>query len=101
MTTLRQTMFPYALERNSDGTWTLLNRKYKPLGVVSEEFAEYDDPRHKIAAKLTKAHLKKLDHKGLGEGNRIFLYDDGSSPYHGGKKLEDYLAKLAILIKLA
>lgn len=100
MVNARKGMFPYCLHKNEDGTWTFLNRKYKPLGVVSEEWAEYDDPRHKLSVRLTPAKLKKLDWKGTGEGNPIFLYDDASNPQRGGKALQDYLEKLAILITL-
>jgi len=100
MPNVRQAMFPYALNRNPDKTWTLVNRKYKPVGVITTDWAEYDDPRHKVTAKLTQAKLKKLDIDGIGEGDMIYLYNDATNLEQGGSNLKSYLDKLAILITL-
>lgn len=51
MTEVRGLMFPYGMAKNKDGTWTLFNRKYKPTGVISQEWEEWDTPRHKMKLK--------------------------------------------------
>ena len=30
----RRSLMPYCLHQNNDGTWLMLNRDYKPLGVL-------------------------------------------------------------------
>lgn len=101
MPNMRQAMFPYGMAKNPDGTWTLFNRKYKPVGVTSSEWAEWDDPRHKISVKgLGPSKLAKLDCHGVGSGDRIYFYNDGSNPELSAANMTAYLAKLKILIGL-
>lgn len=98
---VRQAMFPYGMARNGDGSWTFFNRDYKPLGVVSEEWIEWDDPNHKMRLKgLTPALLAKLDHKGVGTEDRIHFYNDGCNPENSAADLNAYLQKLGMLIGL-
>lgn len=101
MPNIRQAMFPSGMEKNPDGTWTLFNRKYKPVGVVTREWAEWDDPRHKIALKgLGPATLAKLDWRGEGSGDRIYFYNDASNPELSAANLTAYFDRLKVLIKL-
>lgn len=89
------------MERNADGSWTFFNRKYKPVGVAEDGWAEWDDPRHKVFLKgLTSAKLAKLDIEGTGEGKRIYFYSDATQPDQSPKALNEYLEKLRILLKL-
>lgn len=100
MPNIRQAIFPYGLQKNDDGSWTFFNRKYKPVGVVTQDWAEYDDPRHKLPVQLTKAQLQKLDVEGKGDGDTIYLYDDATNPERGGSALRAYLDRLAILLTI-
>jgi hypothetical protein len=98
---MRRFMFPYGMSRNSDGSWTLFNRQYKPVGVVDSEWADWDDPRHKMKVKgLGPATLAKLDYKGEGAGDRIYFYNDGCIPTRSSKDMKSYLTRLEILMKL-
>ena len=97
---VRQSMFPYGMEKNSDGSWTLFNRRYKPVGVVSNEWTDWDDPRHKLRLKgVDRATLRKLAHDG-DIGDRVYFYDDGSNPENSTHDLAVYMRKLRILIGL-
>jgi hypothetical protein len=99
--TVRQAMFPYGMAKNEDGTWTFFNRSYKTVGTTTDDWSDWNDPKHKIAIKgLTAAKLKKLDVDDLGTGNRIYFYNDGCVPTHSAASLKAYLDKLAILIGL-
>lgn len=96
-------MFPYGMNRNPDGSWTFFNREYKPVGTVADDWAEWDDPRHKIFLdKLTPAKMAKLDHKGIGLNgtDRIYFYEDSSYPERSSAAMAAYLEKLKILMGL-
>jgi len=49
---------------------------------------------------LGPSTLAKLDHDGLGNGDRIYFYDDGSNPEISTKNMDAYLKKLRVLIGL-
>jgi hypothetical protein len=98
---VRQSMFPYGMAKNPDGSWTFFNRHYKTLGTITRDWSEWDDPKHKLQIKgLGPATLKKLDIDGKGEGDRIYFYDDGSNPENGKAQMDAYLQRLRILIGL-
>ncbi len=101
MDEVRRLMFPYGMAKNPDGTWTLFNRRYKPLGVISQEWEEWDAPRHKMKLKgLRSPTLAKLDIRSDGTGDRIYFYNDGCVPTDSSKHMDSYLAKLRILMGL-
>ncbi|MCA1748725.1 MAG: hypothetical protein LC634_04060 [Sphingomonadales bacterium] len=101
MAEVRRSMFPYGMAKNPDGSWTLFNRQYKPLGVISKEWEDWDDPKHKMLLKgLGPATLAKLDWRGDGADERIYFYNDGCIPTDSSKDMKSYLAKLEILMKL-
>ena len=96
-----QILFPYGMAKNTDGSWTFFNRKYKPVGVMSADWVEWDDPRHKMRLKgLGPATLAKLDYRGEGTGDRIYFYNDGCIPDRSPENLKAYLAKLKIVLGL-
>lgn len=100
MKTLRRVMFPYGMERNKDGSWTLFNREYSPVGVVQGGYYDWNDERHKVRIKgLGKADLKKLDCSGGAHGDRIYFYNDASSPEQSAEAMASYLEKMAILLR--
>lgn len=101
MTSLGRLMFPYGMQKNSDGSWTLFNRNYKPVGVVTADFAQLDSPNHKVQIHgLGPSTLKKLDHTGAGEADRIYFYNDGSAPSLSSACMSAYLKKLQLLMNL-
>lgn len=101
MMNVRRAIFPYGMARNSDGSWTFFNRNYKPVGVVTEDGAEWDEPRHKISLRgLGPKTLAKLDCNGTGEGERIYFYSDEKNPEMSPGNFSNYVDKLKILIGL-
>ena len=97
MKEVRHSQFPYGMQKNSDGTWTLFNRDYKPVGVIGEAWEEWDTARHKLK-RLTAPARAKLDIEGKGTGDRIYFYADGSVPTRSKANMANYLAKLAMLM---
>lgn len=98
-----ETLLPYGMQRMPDGAWLFFNRQYKPAGVVDQGAWEaWDDPRHKLVLKgLGPATLAKLDCSGRGgAGDRIYFYDDASSPALSEANMKAYLAKLRIVMGL-
>jgi hypothetical protein len=101
MPDFRQAMLPYGMARNPDGSWTFFNRKYKPVGIITDEWSEWDVPQHRMKLKgLGPATLRKLDIHAKGTGDRVYFYDDGSVPTRSAHDMERYLAKLKILMGL-
>lgn len=100
-TDFRAVYFPYCIEKQSDGTWVVLNRQYKPVGINTSDFINYED--YPVSAKLKgigPAVAKKLSYNGEVNGSRIYLYNDGCVPTQGKANMVSYLKKLEILAKL-
>ena len=89
------------MEKNPDGSWTFFNRDYKPLGVISNKWEEWDDHRHKIKLRgLGGATLTKLSCNNTIAGNRIYFYNDATNPEISTSNMKAYLEKLTILMRL-
>lgn len=100
-TDVRATCFPYCLQKQQDGRYVLLNRRYKPLGFYTAEFVNYDD--FPVALKiegLSKQVIAKLDWRGEEKDGRIYLYNDSCNPITSSENMTAYLERLAILSKL-
>ena len=90
---------PYCIERTNTG-WVALNREYKPVGITLHLWCDYNDPGVTIRTKgLQPATLKKLDVHGKGEGDVIYLYDDGCPPWADRASRDRYLERFAILME--
>src|SRR3989338_2611569 len=77
-TDFRAVCFPYCIQKQSDGSWVVLNRQYKPVGFNTSEYIEYE--KFPVSAKLQgigSAISKKLSYSGDASGDRIYLYNDG------------------------
>ena len=97
---VRAIYFPYCIQKEKDGSWVILNRNYKPVGMNTGDFVEYK--KHPVSARprsLTAATLKKLSYKGESE-SRVYLYNDGTNPLTSKENMDAYLKKLAILMKV-
>jgi hypothetical protein len=53
----RAVFLPYCLQKQSDGRYAILNRRYKPVGLTLKEFVKYED--YPVCVEL----------KGLGASN--------------------------------
>lgn len=95
--------WPYALDRQPDGTWLALNRNYKPLGERGRDWVDYaSHPARMALDGLTRdaAVLLSIDPITGPTPDRIYLYSDCSTPRLGGALLADYLEKLALCLSL-
>jgi len=87
--------------QNADGSWTFFNRDYKPLGIISEKWVDWDNPAHKLAIKgLDAPILARLRQKGSGGSKLVYFYADANFPEKSPATMEDYLSKLRILLHL-
>jgi len=99
---IRFTFMPYCIQKQDDGRYAILNRRYKPLGFSSTEFFTYADYPILVNIKgLTEKTASKLSHCADSNLNDIYLYNDGCIPTSSTKNMDDYLARLAVLAKLS
>ena len=97
---LRKTHFPYCVNRLQDGRYILLNRNYKPLGIQSRDWVNYETDPSAIAMKITDSIAKKIScnpNEGL---DRLYLYNDGCIPTDSAAHMTAYLKRLAVLLRL-
>lgn len=87
---------PYCLELQEDGSYVVVNRRYKPVGLTMTEWVSYDVYPCKIRFKraLSSAQISALDCKGRTDRERIYLYDDGSIPTDSASKWRAYSERL-------
>jgi hypothetical protein len=100
-TDFRAVYFPYCIEKQSDDSWVVLNRQYKPVGFNTSEFIKYEE--YPVSAKLSGISpgvMKKLSYSGSAEGGRVYLYNDECNPVNSKQDMDAYLKKLVILAKL-
>ncbi len=92
---------PYCLYRCADGRWLVIARSYKPVGVTSSEWVDYDTCDG-IRLHLTPKQLEALgginDNKNPDARLRVSLYNDATNPQEKQHRAA-YFAKLAILIE--
>ncbi|MEI8609954.1 hypothetical protein P4S70_13575 [Enterovibrio sp. Hal110] len=98
---VRAVYFPYCLEKQEDGSWLLLNRNYKPVGLNTGEFIDYDQYPVSMKIKgLGPATLRKLSHHDGELGNKVFLYNGSCVPTSSAEAMSKYLKKLEIILRL-
>ncbi|SIQ37839.1 hypothetical protein SAMN05878282_103430 [Aquipseudomonas alcaligenes] len=98
---LRHIHFVYCLDKQADGSYVLLNRNYKPLGFMTDDWIEYSD--HPIGVKIKGLGPKtaaKISYKGDENLDRIYLYNDGCIPTRDAANMKAYLKRLDILMSL-
>ncbi|CBV44080.1 hypothetical protein [Halomonas elongata] len=99
--TLRQTHFPYCMQRQGDGRYVITNRNYKPLGFMTGQFVSYEDHPISVSVKnLTPEVASQLDHRGRDNLDAIYLYGDGNNPELGNAEAQAYFERLGILMSL-
>lgn len=98
---LRRAFFPYCLDRQGNGTYVLLNRRYKPVGITLTSWVRYDD--FPVAVRLRGMRpsvAAKLSVHGDPDVNRIYLYDDATNPEGSAANTRAYMERLAYLMEL-
>lgn len=93
---VRQIFMPYCLQRLEDGGYVFLNRKYKPLGVLTGDWVDYETHPSKFRFKraLSTKQIAALSHDGGTSPDCIYLYDDGSIPTFSDANWKAYSARL-------
>jgi hypothetical protein len=102
MSDFRSVFLPYCLDRQPDGKYVVLNRKYKPVGFLTKDHIEYSD--YPICVKfkgLGEVTAAKISFNGDSNMDRIYLYNDGCIPTNSSEYMDDYLRRLEVLAKLA
>jgi len=95
--------FPYCLQRQPDGSYVCLNRKYKPIGFTTSttEWVKYED--YPVALRLvglTPAVIRSLSSMGSDEEDMIHLYTDATDPSIGDREMAQYMVRLRRLAEL-
>jgi hypothetical protein len=101
MSDFRSVFLPYCLDRQPDGRYVVLNRKYKPVGFLTKDHIEYSDYPVCVKFKgLGEVTAAKISFNGDSNMDRIYLYNDGCIPTNSSQYMADYLRRLEILAKL-
>lgn len=87
---LRQTHFPYCLQRLDDGRYILVNRRYKPLGVQSNAWVTYETHPTAFPLKIIPTAARKLSYEGSADVDKIYLYNDGCVPTESAAHMKSY-----------
>ncbi|ATG94794.1 hypothetical protein QRO08_16755 [Paracidovorax citrulli] len=99
----RQVFLPYCLIKTADGAYVVVNRRYKPVGIVLTDWVNYDKYPVKVRFKkaLSKAQIAALDYAGRTDDTRIYLYNDACVPTSSAANWRAYSDRLGRLAKYA
>nr|WP_315463288.1 glyoxalase superfamily protein [uncultured Rhodoferax sp.] len=87
---------PYSCHSLEVGVHILLNRSYKPVGQVNQEWANYAEFPH-LQARFPDDLRSGFTAQGSSKG---FLFNDGCLPWHSRVDATQYLDRLHILSKV-
>jgi hypothetical protein len=97
----RAIFFPYCIQKIKDDRHVVLNRNYKPLGFITEDFVTYENYPIGVKFKgLTARKAALISYKGSTDLDTIYLYNDGCIPTESAANMKAYLARLEVLAKL-
>jgi len=93
---------PYCLQKQPDGRYAVLNRRYKPVGFLTTQHVNYPDYPILVRLKgLTAKKAAALSCKADPNLDEIYLYSGGSVPTRNKANMRAYLGKLEVLAKLS
>jgi hypothetical protein len=81
---------PYQLAEAGDGVQIPVNRRYKPIGLLTDERAEYEEYEH-LKVTLSKEDLLAIAHRPTSSS---YLFGDASAPWRSRENAVRYLARL-------
>ncbi len=81
---------PYAAKQLVENDTILVNRRYKPVGQITDEWAAYEAFPH-LHARLDAERLKAFSAREESEG---FLFNDGCLPWASRQAAAAYLQRL-------
>ena len=89
----------YCLDRQPDGSYLALNRRYNPIGFTTTNKVDYEANavRFKFKRALSAAQVAALSFAGESDPQRIYLYNDGCIPTDSAAHWAAYSARLARL----
>jgi len=98
---VRRIYMPYCMQRLGDGRYIVLNRLYKPLGIVSRNWITYEEHPTALQVRgMTPALAQKLSWKGSDSVECIYLYNDGCVPTDSAENWHAYSERLRLLSSL-
>ena len=97
---MRRSHFPYCLKRMDDGSWVVLNRNFKPIGITTTDRVDYTAvPVSFRSKRLTPRVLRMLSHELNPKSlNHVYMYDKNAPPERDPIRLHLYMQKLQILM---
>jgi hypothetical protein len=92
----RQVFLIYCLDQMADGSYIALNRRYKPVGLTSVDWVDYEKfpVRFKFKRALSAKQIAALSCDGDTSPERIYLYADGSVPTASAASWAVYASRL-------
>lgn len=100
---LYRCFLPYIIFQCKDGTFLLLNRHYKPLGMVPRpgDWADYATSTQRFRVRgLTPEIAARISVKGDPDVSWIALYNDGCRPQDSNKNRCALLKRLKMFFDL-
>ena len=102
-TELYRYFLPYIIYQDQDGSYLLLNRYYKPAGMVTHggDWVNYAACSQRFRVRgLAPEIAARVSVSGSPDTNWITLYDDGCRPQDNSKHLSEYLKRLKLFYDL-
>jgi hypothetical protein len=103
-------ILPYCVHFLDQRTLVILNRQYKPIGMTTRDWVEYEPHAFKIGRKLTHRQIEAIvggnqakDPKRMakdlaiydaGQEVQFWLFYDGNAPWRGAKSWAEYAGRL-------
>ena len=94
---------PYIIFKDAEGCYVLLNRYYKPAGMVAhgDDWVNYAASSQRFRVRgLTPEIVARVSVSGSTDASWITLYDDGCRPQDNSKNLSEYLKRLKLFYDL-
>lgn len=96
----RWTHMPYYLLRLDDGRYITLNRRHKPLGVLSDAHVVYEEHPSACFMKITADVARRLSWQGDESLGRIALYNGAENMLEHADHLAEYFKRLSLLMAI-
>ena len=98
--TFRQICLPYLIKRHTDGSYSVLNREYSPIGSIFSHDREHYRADHGIDFKgLGPKSLEDLASSFDHDAGTYFLYNDGTLPDSSPAAWASYCERLRKLCR--
>lgn len=95
----RVVFLPYCLQRIEGGAYAVLNRKYRPVGVLGSD-TKLDAFAVRFKKELSAKQICELSWDGSSDAECIYLYADGCMPTRGQPEWDAYSKRIQLLAGL-